>query len=248
MRKIKTLAISLCFIFSCSKQNVEFKDLISDIQFIPEKQLIANGQDAVLVRVFFNKESVIENINGTVTVSNAIIQESGSNELKLSPTRDLADPALKDEVIVEFFVKSTTLHADHRLNFNVNMFENNSTVIPSIRSVPSSVSLSINSFSIEQNYGSEVTLSATVLNSEGKKVSNGAKARFRDVFEDGTPVNGRFREERLSSNNESVVSAIYSLGLVEINQEITIIVELLDDEENLLGISDSKRIIVTTND
>lgn len=225
------------FFLACSEQVVNEDDLVSNIS-ISKTELLANGADVSTVKVFFNKDAKVSLIKLEVEVNNGTIIENGTKKIELVPEENL-----EGEISAEFNLRSSTIVADHVIDFKVDKYLLERTIV-SNRSNPASVAISSSAFSVQNNFDSEITLEALLSNENGGKVSNGIKARFVDTFLDGTPVNGRFRQESLSSNSDSKVSAVYSPGLIEPNQNIMVTVELLDDSGNPIGISGSIEIYV----
>ncbi|WP_299681407.1 hypothetical protein [uncultured Tenacibaculum sp.] len=106
----------------------------------------------------------------------------------------------------------------------------------------SDISILKSANSAEVNYIGEVKFEGILVNSKGNKVSQGVKDRFKDFLSDGSMAGGAFRSEFLTSNMESKVSVVYSPGVISPNQFITIVVEVLDENSNPIGISSSTQI------
>jgi len=236
----KELLLILLLITGCNKEEILFENLVKKVE-LSKASLKADGKDVLKVTLFFNIDAEISKISGKASINNAIFQESKTNKLDLKPIK-----TINNEIIAEFIITSTTLNSDHALVLNVNEFEKRFE-IQSIKSVPASISLETSSFSVGEDFSDEIKLVATLKNEEEKSVSNGAKVVFMDLYDDGTSVNGVFRDEQLSSNNESKTSAFYTPGIVSGNQFINIKAEVLDSLGNLSGIIDTKRIFITTN-
>ncbi len=229
LKKI-VLLVALTILFSC-EQEVSETDLIKNIEF-SKTELIANGSDVTSIKVFFNEESNIELISLKIETDNGVFLESQDNEIELIPKENL-----EGEIFAEVNLVSSSVNTDYNLTFEVDKYfyyEN----LTSINSEPSSISISSSAFSVYNNFDSEITLEAVLSNENYGGVSSGVKVRFTDTFSDGTPVNGSFRSQSLTSNSQSKVSTIYSPGTIDPDQYINLTVEVLDDDENPIGISD----------
>ena len=92
--------------------------------------------------------------------------------------------------------------------------------------LPANMDLEPSSFGTGANFTSFDTLVATLKGSAHQKVSTGAQVQFVDVFTNGQNAGGRFRDQVLSSNANSQVSAIYSSAQAPIGTNIYIIVSV----------------------
>lgn len=81
--------------------------------------------------------------------------------------------------------------------------------IEAILSSPFSISVSASAFGVQTGYVGEVIVTGTLKNSKGKNVSTGVKVAFTDVYLNGVPVGGRFRQVQNSSDENSKVSVYY---------------------------------------
>ena len=121
-----------------------------------------------------------------------------------------------------------------------------SIVLSAIKSEPRNISLQLSNSSILNNFREEVTLTGSLTNELGRKVSQGVSVVFIDNLEDGTAAEGVFRLEQLTSNSNSQVSVQYSAGLIEPNQFINLQVLILDENNNPTSITDLKKIFIRT--
>ena len=87
MKKILRYLICIAF-FSCQTEQVQFEDLISQV-IMPRKEIIADGKDAISVKLIFNKEADISKISANASITNGVFEETGTNELKIKPIRNM---------------------------------------------------------------------------------------------------------------------------------------------------------------
>ncbi|MGW9687133.1 hypothetical protein [Flagellimonas sp. 2504JD1-5] len=235
---MKRIFYVFLFMVSCEADPVNFEgDIISSID-IDKSSLVADGTDNTNIKVNFNKEVDVSRIKLQVKVNNGVFSESDSQTIELTPIADL-----EKAISAEFTLKSTTSNVDHELEFKIDPYITNRK-ITSVKSEPHSIKLVADSFKVGTNFSSEIKLEATILNESRKNVSSGAKVKITDLFENGNPANGLFREENLSTKSDSKISAIYSPGFISANQKIILTVDVIDENENELGISDTIEVTV----
>ena len=224
---------------ACTEEDVRFNDLA---KIVPSKNtIIADGADTATFIIEFNQDSNIELIDANVRVVNGSFTDSDSNEKMIEPIKD------PDGVIrANIGVVSSTIVDSLKIIVNVNEFKTSSS-IPNVTSEPSTMSLSASGFSVANSFESEITITGTVLNSQGKKASNGFQVLIEDTFADGSAVNGLFRNESLRTSNGQI-SFIYSPGPVIPEQFINLKATVLDPTSGVTTIMNSIQIYVTTND
>lgn len=239
-------------LLGCSESEVSFEDLVERFQpqiqdFSGESrlELIADGSDSEFFQIYFNSDADINKISATAKLGHNTFLETGNNELKIKPYQVLNDPELKDKIIADVVIISSTKNAPDTLTINVNQYERK-FVISTVRSNSSTVNLTSSSVSILNNFDSEVTLTATLSSELGNKVSEGTKVKFSDFLQDGSSAEGVFREQKLSSNENSQVSVNYNIGNLDPNQNITLIVEVLGKDGDPLSVKDSISLFVKT--
>lgn len=113
-------------------------------------------------------------------------------------------------------------------------------------STVASLVLTASQFNVQENFASEVVITGRVLNSSGKNASQGVPVKLHDVYLSGQPVNGNYREQKLSSNGSGNVSAIYSPGFTSVNDSILYIIgTVLDNNGQPTNIKDSITLFIT---
>lgn len=116
-----------------------------------------------------------------------------------------------------------------------------------IESYPTSISISSDSFGIDNNITSEVLISSSVRSATGFP-SNGNSVRFR-VFDKVSGIeftDNMFRDEKLSVDSSGSSSVIFSAGNLELNGEkYTGKLLIISQLQNNSAISDSLNITIT---
>ena len=237
---MKRILLMFVVVFlSCGEEDFSFNEVLLEIQPKPgEVSLIADGVDERRFRMIFNPEATIANIKATAEVTNGIFSDNRENMLTLEPFKD-AD----DRIVAFFSVKSTTVNKTVELVFNINDFfvkEN----IRSVASVPERIQIIPSAFTVQNTLASEITIEANLLNERNRKVSQGIKIKVFDELSDGSTVHGRFRNEQLTSNEESKISFSYSPGEVTPNQDIILRLEAFDTNDVSLGVQEEVKIFV----
>lgn len=239
MKKFSKTLVMIVFVFGCSTESIQFNDLA--IVTKNKEAIKADGFDTAVFSLKFNAESDIELINAKAQIINGRFIDSDSNELKIQPVKD------PDGIIrANIGVISTTIVDSLKVVFNVNEFKFLSK-LSSIKSVPATINLQASAFSVANSFDSEIVVTGTILNSEGKKASNGYRVIINDTFENGMVVNGLFRETSLVTNNGQV-SFIYSPGPVNPDQFINLTVTILDERGSTIGVTNQIKIYITNND
>lgn len=228
-------------ILSCtSEEEVNFDDLVEDVLLSSRgNTLIADGADVLAGLVVFKEDAVIEKINAKVTLLNATFESSEVDELTLTP-----EQLPSGAIVADFKAITTTIPGRVRVLVNVNGYTNRDSTWVARPSQPASISLASSASSALNDFLGEVTLEGNIRNENGRKVSNGIQVKFTDILSDGSPAEGVFRAESLVTGPESKVSAIYSPGLIEPDQFVTIIAELFDRDGAPLGITSEVEIYV----
>lgn len=236
MKKLSKALVMIVFVIACSTETVQFNDLA--IVTKNKEAIKADGFDTAIFIVTFNTESDIKLINAQAQIVNGRFVDSDSNELKIQPIKD------PDGIIVaRIGVISTTIVDSLKVIFNVNEFKTISK-LSSIKSVPATIDLQASAFSVANSFDSEIEVTGTISNSEGKKASDGYRVIINDTFENGMAVNGLFRETSLVTNNGQV-SFIYSPGPVNPDQFINLTVTILDEGGSTIGVANQIKIYVT---
>jgi len=238
MKKAFILILTLILLISCSKEEVTFDDLVEHVFFPSVIDFKADGKSTIEVDVRFTKDAELSKIKATAKLNKlfAIHKDESSEEISLSPEIDV-----NGRIRGEFTIVSTTRPGNFLVELEVNQYRKFYKLESSI-SLPESITLSASSNFVQSNYQGEVIIEGQILNSEGEKASQGVKVEVIDLLDDGTSASGIFRSEQLSSNSDSKVSMVYTPGFLSSNQFVTIHVELIDIDGNLLGISDSIQI------
>lgn len=238
--KRKSIALLLIVsVLSCSTETIRFDSLAI---ITPNKESIkADGFDSAVFRIQFDDDSDIALIKAKAQIVNGKFADSETNELTIQPIKD-PNGIIRADVIVT----STTIVDSLKVTFNINEYKTNAA-LNSIRSVPSSINLQASAFSVANSFESEISITGSIQNEEGRKASNGYQIVIYDTFNDGTAVNGLIRNASLVSNNGQI-SFIYSPGPVEADQFLTIAATVLDENGIPIGVTNQIQVYITNND
>lgn len=241
MKKLLLLSF-LTTLLSCSNDEpTNFDDLVSDVILTGVQNFIADGSSKIQGEINFNPDASITDIDAKIILTNATFENSTESTLSLTP-----EILPNGRVRAEFTIVSTTRAGDYSIEVNINQYRRKFNLEAGVSS-PEAISLTKSANSVEVNFVGEVTFEGTLKNFENRKVSQGVKVRFSDFLSNGNPAEGIYRAESLISNSDSKVSVVYSPGVITPNQFITIIVEILDENNNSIGISSSTEIFGLNN-
>lgn len=195
-------------------------DLVNNLTF-SAKQVLADGTSLVTITAVINSDA--DPATRTVLFTTSSGSFVGGTDSTISKGATFENEKLIARVQLKapltpgsIVVKAKMVLPNEKRDFTV------SDSIQAQPSLPSSLILSASAFAVKINFGGEVTLQGQLLNASGNPVSLGTNVSFDDRYENGAPVNGRFRAKQASSNSTSTVSAIYSPGAVAANQKIWI--------------------------
>tara|TARA_E500000318_G_C3566436_1_gene215836 strand:- start:446 stop:1174 length:729 start_codon:yes stop_codon:yes gene_type:complete len=241
MRRILFLTLITIF-WSCGDENLSFNEVVLDIFPKPRKtSLIADGVDERRYSMVFNSDAKIENIKVSGEVANGVFSDNEQDTFTLKPFKDS-----NDQIVAFFTVRSTTVNKKIELVFKVNDYFLKES-IESEPSLPERIQIIPSALTVRNTFASEITIQANLLNERNRKVSQGIKVKVSDELADGTPVNGRFRNSQLTSDEESKVSFSYSPGEITPNQDIILRLEAYNVNDDPLGIEEEIRIFVLPN-
>ena len=108
------------------------------------------------------------------------------------------------------------------------------------KSIPSSISLESEAFSVYNNFDGNIDIKGVLKNLEGNGVDHETKVELKDYFSDNTPVNGRFKNDILLINSMSEISTSYSPGYIQPDQTIKVVALVLDESGSYVpGVTDT---------
>jgi hypothetical protein len=114
------------------------------------------------------------------------------------------------------------------------------------KSAPAFLIMQASAFTVATNFGSEVTITGTLLNSSRNRVSDSTLVQFTDYYQSsGLPVGGSYRQLQNASNDSSQLSFIYSSGLAPPGSFIYIKGVVLDSNGMPTAIADSVLLYIT---
>ncbi len=239
MKNLSKIVTVIVLMFACTEETIRFNDLVSITK--NKEALVADGSDTAELILKFNDDANIDLIDASAEIFNGRFIDSENSTLAIEPTKN-PDGVITAKVIVA----STTIADSLKIIFSVNEF-NTPIALGSILSVPDTINLQASAFSVSNSFDSEIQIVGNVLNNLGKKASNGYQIIVNDTFQNGTPVNGLYRETSLITNNGQI-SFIYSPGAVSPNQFINLEAIVLDQGGAPIGVANQIQIYITNND
>jgi len=127
------------------------------------------------------------------------------------------------------------------------------TTFQLVTSLADSIHVDASAFAVPDSFGGEITITASLFNTNGGKVSMGTAVQFSDAYDvvARTPVNGSFRATNALSDSNSQVSTIYNPGipdsaaLAAAKSFIWLYATLINPASSQKPVVDSVRIYVT---
>lgn len=235
---MKKILFIVTLIMSCTEE-INLPDLAVIRQ--SKEFILADGSDTVMFIVEFNDEANISKISASAEVINGSFVSNDSSKLTIVPVKDI-----KNKILARINVKSTTVLAPTKVFFNINEYRT-SIELEAQKSEVKNITISASAFSVDNNFDDEIKLTAKLTNENGKKVSNGYKVIFEDKLEDGSNINGSYRDESLDSNNGEVTT-IYTPGIISASQNAILKVTVLDENGAKTSITDQIKLRITKKD
>lgn len=202
----------LLVLFSCKKQNPAIGELIKNYTFSTH-QLDADGSSLVNISVKINPAADLTKRGIIFSASRG--EFIGGTDGKLSKKAEIEGDSLIARAQYKAPSKAGIVKITIKMDLPAETQEykvTDSIVIADSR--PDTIAVKTSAFSVMINFASEITVTGTLLNTQRKGVSTGYQVIFSDHYEDGTDVNGKFREQQVFTGSTSTVSAIYSPGFV----------------------------------
>jgi hypothetical protein len=229
MKKILFIfAVSL--VIACKKQTVSTEEVIHSLDLSPAA-IDADGSSLVNVSVRINKDAELS--------KRKVVFETSAGTFTTNNTKTVTIDALYEggELFAKAVIKGpispgtieVTARPENRNPYNDFIIKKSVDAVPSL---PASVTVASSAFGVQTGYVSEVLITGTLRNQKNKNVSTGVKVRFDDIYQNGTPVGGRFRQIQSSSDENSKVSAYYSPGLLAPGTDLLVRVTVLDAAGN----------------
>ncbi|MCT4587498.1 MAG: hypothetical protein N4A71_06720 [Carboxylicivirga sp.] len=212
MDKHVSILLMFLLLLSCEEKKLEIDQLISKVSYSSDT-IIANGYDKVEIEIFLNKKAATKNWEIELVTTNGVFEESAENKVTVK-TEVFPDGNQKAKAVLV----STTKYSNPVVSIELENYKRIDT-LNSIISKPHSISLSSNSFTVIEDYGSEVLITGNVFNSNGAKSSDGFGVVITDTLENGDQINGLIRDGQLKTKNGKI-SFIYTPGLVDAYQNI----------------------------
>lgn len=221
----------------CTKPRITTEEVIQNLMITP-KIIDANGADLINISVTINKDA-------DATKRKIVFETSGGvfsvNELKTITIEAVyeAGTLIARTTIRVSSTPSTiiiTAKPENRNPINDFILKDSAH---SVTSIPFSIRLEANAFSVSTDYIGEVQLTGILKNDKNKNVSADTKVIFEDYYMNGTAVNGRFRALQTRSDDNSKISAIYSPGPVLPGTNFYVRCTVLNAAGNRTSIKDS---------
>jgi len=239
--------LTFLFLFgiaSCGRDTVNLSEIISIN--LPDT-VIGDGSTAFEVTAFLNSSSdkSLRMVKFTAT-KGQFKEASDENKQEAIVSAELLNDSIR--AVVQWIVPADTgigfITAEPVLEDKGGVFLVTDS-ISIIASLPKSLSLKANSFSVYNQYDGEISVTGLVRNAQNKSVNSGTLVEIKDVFSaTGQDVNGRYRDQHLSTNNNSEISTIYSPGSITADQYILLIGTVLNPDGSPSNIKDSIEIYV----
>ncbi len=236
MRKLIYI-LSLAGLIACKKQHISTDEVLHTLQLSPNP-VDADGSSPINVSIRVNSSADV--------ARRKVILETSAGTFSSTSTKTTTVEALYEngELIARATIKApispgfvvVTAKPELRNPYNDFLVKDS---VQAIISTPSSISLTPSAFGVQTAYVNEVLITGTLKNLKNRNVSSNTKVIFTDVYANGTPVGGRFRQVQNSSDENSKVSAYYSPGLVTPGTSFYIRATVLDAAGNPTSITDA---------
>jgi len=211
MRTLITLII-LFALYTCKKIDIDTSDVIPFLELSP-KPVQADGTSIINAVVKISKDAepskrkiALETTSGVFATNSlkTITVDALFENGELVARTTIRSPITPGQVVV-------TARPEVRSPYSDFIIKDSVQASPS---VAITISLSTSAFGVRTGFLSDVQITGVLKNQNNKNVSSGTNVIFEDIFQNGSPVGGRFRQVQSSSDENSKVSAFYSPGPV----------------------------------
>lgn len=225
MRYPILLILALILVSCYPKNNIEPEEII-DFTIFPSDNVLADGTSKHKIKIIMDEDTDImfRTLNFKCT-SGSFVGSSVDKPMELETKAKFFNNEIFAEVewVPSTTPETVTISCDPVIEDKQGLFvvERSFTTT---KSEVATLELSINSFSVHNNFDSEVGITGLLKNSMKGGVSSGVIVRLKDIYiTNQSDVGGRYREESLVSGSSSSISAIYTPGNVTAGQDIYII-------------------------
>lgn len=203
----------LVALFSCKPDELTIEDLIQKLE-VSSLTVPADGSSLITVSAYLNPD--IDTNKRTVAFTTSAGNYEGGKDGKINKTAEFIDNQLVAVVQLKAPTSPTTVTIKAEMAYTeIRKDYIAEKTVTATLSEPATLQLTADALSVLNNYEGEITLTARVLNANGKPASSGFEVEFSDVFLNDSAVGGRFRPgSTQTSDNNSQVSVNYSPGLV----------------------------------
>ena len=237
MRLFLFIFFSLLLFSSCRKEEIKTADLITSFTLSP-RSVEADGTSIITMNCELNEDAAEDKRQVVFKTNTGQFVENKLKEITKKAEFEGGKLKITLQIVAPIQAGTLKVTAEPVLpNSQIDYIASDSIIVTA--SVPKSIKVTANSFFVWSNYQSEVTITGTLFNQAGNKVSTGVNVLLEDYFPGGVPIGGRRREESLKSNSDSKVSVIYSPGGVPVGSDIWIKMTVLDALGNKTDIKDS---------
>ncbi|MCX2451404.1 hypothetical protein OQX61_08985 [Pedobacter sp. PLR] len=245
MKNLSVLVLLLLLFNSCKKEKVISTDLIRSLK-VSATEVPADGSSTLYVTAEINEDSDPDRRIVVFTSNNGSFGEKGDSTI--SQKAIFEGEKLISRVQFKAPISTGTITIKARVDLSNEKRDFTKMVsVQALSSIPDKLTLTASSFSVMVKYGNEISIIGQLVNNSNKFVSKGNKVIFSDSYEDGTPVNGFYRQLQLSSNASSNVSATYTPGEIGVGKRIWLKCHLLDENGRNTTIKDSILIHTISN-
>jgi len=210
MKRIVTIiAIVITMAYACGK-HVQVSSVIWGLSATPA-QFDADGSATATITVQIDANASADKRNVVFTSTGGSF--TGGQDNKVTVAATFVDKKLVASATLKApsSPQSITITATPETNTELGDFKQ-TIVVEAVKVSASTIKLEPSSFGIGKNFSTTDTLVGTLKSAAGKKVSAGAEVSIQDYLDLACtmPADGRFRQQRLSSDGTSQVRTLYS--------------------------------------
>ncbi|MEM8510198.1 MAG: hypothetical protein AAF717_20360 [Bacteroidota bacterium] len=231
--KYRLIFLISLMIISCYPENDIKPEEVIDFTIFPNDDILADGSTKHKIKVLMDEDAdpMLRTLNFKCT-SGSFVGSSSDKPMELETKAKF----FNEEIFAEIeWIASTSpgeviISCDPVIEDKQGLFLVERS-LTTVKSEVATLELTVNAFSVHNNFDSEVTITGSLKNSAKGGVSSGVTVKLRDIYiTDQSEVGGRYRAESLVSGSNSSISAIYTPGNVPSGQDIYIIGTVMNGE------------------
>jgi hypothetical protein len=233
--KVLSIFIMICSL-GCKPEPIQVSEVISSLT-ISDRTPFADGKSVIDISVKINTETNVEKRNVVFSCSSGTFLPSNDTVITQKAVFENGNLIARVKYRVTSTAEKILVTARPESRSRYEDFLVGDSIVSKV-SIPTFLKLTSSAPAVFEGYQNEVQLTG-ILRNDLLNVSSGLTVLFEDYYEDGSPVNGRYRAKRELTDSNSMVSTYYSPGFVQTGKSIYLKCTYLENKTKKTYVKDS---------